>query len=169
MWFFPDPIPELSMDDKACFDQLEAKRGPLKGLYRYLFHHPEMIRRFSSLGDYLRFQGTLPQEIRSYIILSIASKFCATSVFETHMAQLQHEQIPLPWEIVKHLQQATIPSVSPYEEIEKILLFRHQLQAIPQELIDWAKGNYSEKGWIEIIMLYGFYQMLITSSRAFCV
>ncbi|MCH9614149.1 MAG: hypothetical protein SP1CHLAM54_11610 [Chlamydiia bacterium] len=66
-------------------EKLEEKRGPLKGLYRYLLRTPNLIEKFASLGEELRFNSTLPKHILKTVILETAKKHGCLSVWKTHI------------------------------------------------------------------------------------
>ena len=57
----PDPTASLSSQGQKLYQQLVAKRRRIDGMYRSLLNHPELTRRVSDLGTFLRFgAGALP-------------------------------------------------------------------------------------------------------------
>ena len=69
----PDPLSTLTPDAKAVYDKITAKRGPMRGgPYASLMHDPGLAEKVGDLGEYLRFGGTLPGDIRELAILVTA-------------------------------------------------------------------------------------------------
>src|ERR1041384_7595144 len=69
----PDPLSTLTPDAKAVYDKITAKRGPMRGgPYASLMHDPALAEKVGDLGEYLRFGGTLPGDIRELAILITA-------------------------------------------------------------------------------------------------
>ena len=66
----PDPTGSLAPKAQALYDELVGRRGRIDGMYRSLLNHPELVRRVSDLGTFLRFgAGTLPAAVRELVIL----------------------------------------------------------------------------------------------------
>lgn len=152
----------LSLQDEKFFSKLEKKRGPLKGLYRYLLNHPPLLRKVASLGGQLRFQSSLPPFPLKYLILSTAKKLFCRRVWQTHSREAQ--KIGMPSFLWESLFQSSLPSQSPYQELELWITCAYQRQPISQKVSSLLKSTYGEKGWIELGLTFGFYQMLITTS-----
>ncbi len=69
----PGPLSTLTTDAKAIYDKITAKRGPMRGgPYASLMHDPALAEKVGDLGEYLRFGGTLPGDIRELAILVTA-------------------------------------------------------------------------------------------------
>ena len=154
-----DPISKLSEKDLILFQRYEEKRGKLQYLYRYLFHHPALIEKVESLGSFLRFEGILPKEIVSFIAALIAKRFSSSSVFKTHIEKLSKE---LKGQIEKN---API-EISPFKEIEILLDQYLKKEVISDEIASVVIENFGIKGYLELVMLCSFYQMLIYANAA---
>src|SRR4029453_14072242 len=59
-----DPIDSLPPEAKRVYEKIAAKRGAVRGPFASLMHHPELAEHVGELGEYLRFGGTLPGDIR---------------------------------------------------------------------------------------------------------
>ncbi|HEX6210011.1 MAG TPA: carboxymuconolactone decarboxylase family protein, partial [Methylomirabilota bacterium] len=60
----PDPLDALAPDARRVYEKISAKRGAVRGPFAALMHHPVLAERVGDLGEYLRFSGTLPGDIR---------------------------------------------------------------------------------------------------------
>jgi 4-carboxymuconolactone decarboxylase len=157
----PDPTGSLTPDARALYDQLASKRGRIDGMYRSLLNHPELTRRVSDLGTFLRFgAGALPDAVRELVILWLA------------------RQVAAPYEWVKHLPPAraagltedTIaalragqdpPGLDPSQQAAlKVARCALDLVSIPAGLQAEVIGLLGLNGLIELVVLVGFYRMI---------
>src|SRR5207247_10706170 len=68
----PDPLGTLAPEAKRVYEKFTAKRGAVRGPFASLMHHPALAERAGDLGEFLRFGGTLPGDIRELAILITA-------------------------------------------------------------------------------------------------
>ena len=68
----PDPLDALAPDARRVYEKITAKRGAVRGPFASLMHHPVLAERVGDLGEYLRFGGTLPGDIRELAVLVTA-------------------------------------------------------------------------------------------------
>lgn len=73
------------MTPEEILQKLEKKRGPLKGLYRFLSKKPPLLERFAALGEELRFNSSLPKQTLKTLILETAKKLYCFSVYKNHL------------------------------------------------------------------------------------
>src|SRR2546428_10923746 len=111
----PDPLDSLSPEAKRIYDKIARKRGAIRGPYAPLMHHPALTERVADLGEYLRFDATLPGDMRELAILITAR----------HVAQ--------PFEWVMHAPVATKEGL-PDDVIERIRA-RGDLAALPPRYV----------------------------------
>ncbi|HXD96032.1 MAG TPA: hypothetical protein VN646_05800, partial [Candidatus Acidoferrum sp.] len=65
----PDPLDALEPDARRVYEKITVKRGAVRGPFASLMHHPVLAERVGDLGEYLRFNGTLPGDIRELAVL----------------------------------------------------------------------------------------------------
>ena len=68
----PDILGTLDPAAQKVYERIAAKRGKIRGPYVPLMHHPALAERVADLGEYLRFDATLPGDIRELAILITA-------------------------------------------------------------------------------------------------
>jgi len=68
----PDPFQTLTPEAKGIYDKITAKRGQMRGGPYASLMHPALAEKVGDLGEYLRFGGTLPGDIREMAILITA-------------------------------------------------------------------------------------------------
>jgi 4-carboxymuconolactone decarboxylase len=57
---------------EAVWDAIAESRGRVVGPFTVLLHNPELAKRIAHTGAYVRFEGTLPQDVRELAILTVA-------------------------------------------------------------------------------------------------
>ena len=64
---------DLSAAQREVYDKIvSGKRGRLAGPLHVALHVPELAERWSAFGEYVRFEGELPQQVRELAILCVA-------------------------------------------------------------------------------------------------
>jgi 4-carboxymuconolactone decarboxylase len=166
----PDPTGALSPAAQMIYDQLVGKRGRIDGMYRSLLNHPELTRRVSDLGTFLRFgDGALSGGVRELVILWLA------------------RQVRAAYEWVKHVPPAKAAGLSDtviaalrtnqeppdLDETQRAALqvarFVLELRSIPPELQETLARQVGIEGVIELVILVGFYRMIAGVIFAFDV
>ncbi|HWO05756.1 MAG TPA: hypothetical protein VNQ54_13230 [Methylomirabilota bacterium] len=91
----PDPLDTLSPEAKQVYDKITAKRGAVRGPFASLMHHPALAERVGDLGEYLRFGGTLPGDIRELArgdLAALPARYARPARVVQHV--LAYESIP---------------------------------------------------------------------------
>jgi len=166
----PDPTGSLSPKAQALYDELVGKRGRIDGMYRSLLNHPELARRVSDLGTFLRFgAGTLPAAVRELVILWLARRLGAAyewvkhepparvaGLSDTAIAALKAGQEPPDLDATQQGALAVARCVV-------------ESRSIPQDLQERLIGLVGMEGVIELVVLVGFYRMIAGVIFAFDV
>src|SRR5882762_6881702 len=63
----PDVLGSLDPAAQKVYERIAAKRGKIRGPYVPLMHHPALAERVADLGEYLRFDSTLPGDLRELV------------------------------------------------------------------------------------------------------
>ena len=85
----------LTPDAKRVYDKITAKRGQMRGgPFASLMHHPALAEKVGDLGEYLRFGGTLPGDIRELAILITARSVNQAYEWVAHARMARTEQLP---------------------------------------------------------------------------
>ncbi|MCK9374998.1 MAG: carboxymuconolactone decarboxylase family protein [Syntrophobacterales bacterium] len=157
----PDPTGALSPEAQALYDELVSKRGRIDGMYRSLLNHPELARRVSDLGTFLRFgAGSLPDAVRELVILWLARKVGAAYEWVKHEPQAR--SAGLSEAVIAALQAGQEPAG--LNEVQQAALEAArgalELKSIPRDLQESLAGHIGLSGVIELVVLVGFYRMI---------
>jgi len=90
----PDPLDTLTPDAKRVYDKITAKRGAVRGPFASLMHYPALAEHVGELGEYLRFSGTLPGDIRELAILITARSVNQGYEWVAHARIAKNEKLP---------------------------------------------------------------------------
>jgi 4-carboxymuconolactone decarboxylase len=166
----PGPVGHLDPQAQVLYDRLVAERGRIDGMYRSLLNHPELLRRVGDLGSYLRFgDSVLPGEVRELAILRTARRLGVAYEWVKHVPPARRAGIPQAViEQVRREQKPdglTTAQEAAFCAVDCVL----ERRSIPQDVQDSLEGQIGLKGVIELVVLYGFYQMISAVVFAFDV
>jgi len=157
----PDPFSTLTPDAKLVYDKITAKRGQMRGgPFASLMHHPALAEKVGDLGEFLRFGGTLPGDIREMAILITARSVNQAYEWVAHARIGRTEK--LPDDVIERIRTrgdlATLPPryARPARVVQHVLGY----ESIPQGLQDEVKGELGMTGLMELVTLAGQYRMI---------
>lgn len=162
----------LAPADRAIFERLKAKRAaagaPFDGPYLALMNHPELTEKIEALGYFLKFDGALPRDVYQFVVLTVA----------------RHCRVPFEW--VDHLQPARAAGVpeaviaamlaedgsgfpEPYATARGVVVPALAWQDVPAAAQAAAIARFGVKGFVELVVLAGFYEMFSSINQGFGV
>jgi 4-carboxymuconolactone decarboxylase len=165
-------IPDLSRDEldpagQQLYDQILAARGSIAGPFRVWLYSPELTRRATQLGEFLRYHTSLSPRLSELVILITAR--CQACEAEWAIHEPLARKAGLPDDLIEALQADRRPVFAEPEE-EALYDFCQQLhrthtaeEATLRRLLD-ALGN---KAALEATGLCGYYIMVAMTLNAF--
>ena len=156
-------LPELSLspDTKAIVDKISAKRGPMRGgPYASLMHHPGLAEKVADLGEFLRFNSTLPGDIRELAILVTARSVNQAYEWVAHARIGQKEG--LADDVIERVRTRGDLSALPPRYAAPVRLVQHVLayESIPQAVFEQARREVGISGVMELVALPGHYRLV---------
>ena len=91
----PDILGSLDPDAQKVYERIVAKRGKIRGPYVPLMHHPVLAERVADLGEYLRFDATLPGDMRELAILITARHWTSQYEWYAHHVFVRFHRVGL--------------------------------------------------------------------------
>lgn len=162
----------LDPQEHAIYDQMVAKRksqgAPFGGPYAALMNHPDLCEKIEALGYYLKFLGHLPRDVYQFIVLTVAKATKADFEWEDHVHHALSAGVPS--DVIQKIKTGDIekPSFSdPYQCAAEVLSYTLVWKVIPDEVQNAAIQLYGMQGYIEIVVLSGFYQMFAAINQGF--
>ncbi|MCE9625354.1 MAG: carboxymuconolactone decarboxylase family protein [Deltaproteobacteria bacterium] len=165
----PDPTGSLDPQAKKLYDEMLAKRGSLDGMYGAMFNHPALVEHVGQLGSYLRFEATLPGEIRELAILLVARRQKAAYEWVKHAPPAR--QAGLSEAVIEAVrEEKDLSAFSPlYPKISQTVDLVLAEQSLPGALQSELEKTLGLPGVLELVILIGFYRMIAGFIFAFDV
>ena len=151
----------LSADAKAIVDKISAKRGPMRGgPYASLMHHPGLAEKVADLGEFLRFNSTLPGDIRELAILVTARSVNQAYEWVAHARIGQKEG--LPDDVIERVRaRGDLSTLAPrYAAAVRLVQHVLEYESIPQALFEQVRGEVGVNGVAEVVALAGHYRLI---------
>ena len=165
---------QLDAEDKSIYDAMVARRksqgAPFGGPYAALMNLPVLCQKIESLGYYLKFQGHLPRAIYQFVVLAVARETKSDFEWNDHIDHARAAEIPPA--VIKALETHGVRGVDfpePYHSAARVLQASLTWQNIPDQVQAEAIDEYGLPGFIEIVVLSGFYQMFSAINQGFDV
>jgi 4-carboxymuconolactone decarboxylase len=156
----PDPLDTLSPEAKRVYDKISAKRGAVRGPFASLMHHPALAERVGDLGEFLRFGGTLPGDVRELAILITARYVSQAYEWIAHARMARKEG--LADDVIERVRTRGDLAALPPRYARPARVVQHVLayESIPQALQDEVQRELGITGLMELVVLAGSYRMI---------
>jgi 4-carboxymuconolactone decarboxylase len=150
----------LSPEAQRIYDQISAKRGGLVGPFQVLMHVPELAGRVGAVGQYLRFEGKLPEAVREAAVLATSREFDCTFEWSVHEPMARAAGVS-GGAIAAIAQRGPLDGLPPAERIP-IAFARESLQGhrVSDQVFAAAQGEWGTGGVVELVTTIGYYGML---------
>jgi 4-carboxymuconolactone decarboxylase len=155
-----DPIDSLPPEARRVYEKIAAKRGAVRGPFASLMHHPELAEHVGQLGEYLRFGGTLPGDIRELAVLVTARAADQPYEWVAHAKIARREG--LPDDVVERVRTRGDLSGLPPRLARPARVVQHVLafESIPRSLQDEVERDLGLAGLMELVVLVGHYRLI---------
>ncbi|HUG36251.1 MAG TPA: carboxymuconolactone decarboxylase family protein [Candidatus Limnocylindrales bacterium] len=156
----PDSLDTLSPEAKRVYDKISAKRGAIRGPFASLMHHPALAERAGDLGEFLRFDSTLPGDIREMAILIVARSVSQPYEWVAHERIARKEGLPA--EVIERVRNRGDLAGLPPRYARPARLVQHVLayESIPETLQAEVQRELGTTGLVELVVLPGHYRLI---------
>jgi 4-carboxymuconolactone decarboxylase len=141
-------------------------RGRVRGPFLALLHCPELADPLQRLGKALRFEGSLPAQLREFLILCVAHHWRCGYEWAVHVEDAR--KAGLAEQLIESIRAPSLPSGTPYEFV---LARTYARQLLAEGTA--SKGAYADAlaRWgperlVEITVLVGYYSLLAMTLNA---
>ncbi|HEY7676994.1 MAG TPA: carboxymuconolactone decarboxylase family protein [Candidatus Methylomirabilis sp.] len=150
----------LPPDAQRVYDQIGAKRGGVVGPFQVLLHCPELAGRVGALGQTIRFEGTLPEEVRETAVLAAAREMDCAFEWSAHVGLARAAGVP-DRTIAVIAERRGLEALTARERIA-VALARESFQRhrISDEVFAAAQTEWGIPGVVELVTTIGYYAML---------
>ena len=155
-----DPENMTAAQKKAYDGIASSPRGSVRGPFAALLHNPGVADAVQRMGAALRFDGTLPNNLREIAILVTGRFWTAQYEWWAH-ARIALEA-GVDEKIVDAMAQRRRPSFVKTDEaaVYEFCTELHEKQSVSDENYEWVVEQLGEAGAVELIALCGYYTII---------
>lgn len=159
---------QLPPEFHPAFDEVVAVyRGRVVGPFRIFFYSPELARRVSNIGAFLRLASPLPANVRELAIIASAREW--DCVYEWFAHESGAERTGVCKETIDAVRNNRALSGLPEEDAQVVQYVRDllRLKRVPQALFDQVLARYGIQATVELTSTIGFYWIFACVMNAF--
>lgn len=151
---------QVSPEHQQHYDYIAGSRGHVVGPFTVLLNSPDVAQRIAHVGTYIRFENTLPGNLRELAILTVAREW--NCQFEWTAHQPIGEGEGLSAETIAAVRDRTAPDgLSGDEE----LVFRYvssllEKGRVPDDVFQQAQERFGTRTVTDLTATAGYYSML---------
>ena len=157
------PLAEAEMDpaQQAVYRAIASgPRGSVRGPFNALLRSPELADRVQKLGEYLRFNSSLPAKLNELAILVTARYWSAQ--FEWYAHALLAEKAGLPLNFILDIQNRKKPGGMNADEtaIYDFCAELHEKKEVSDAAFQAVVQRFGERGVVDLIGVSGYYTLV---------
>ena len=160
-------VDEMTAEQRDVHDEIvTGVRAQLIGPLRAVIHSPDLARRWSRLGEYLRFSTMLPKKLNELAIIVTGRRWNAQLEFHIHAQAAQ--AAGLDPACIEAIRVAQPPAFADDAELE-VYEFARQLQQagnVEPQVFAAVKTRWGERGVVELTGVIGYYTMVSMTLNA---
>jgi len=158
---------EMTPEQRDVHNEIvSGVRGRLIGPLRAVIHSPDLARRWSRLGEYLRFSTILPKKLNELAIIVTGRRWNAQLEFHIHSEAAR--AAGLGAECIEAIRLAQTPVFTDDAEAE-VYEFTRQLQqtgTVEPSVHAAVTARWGERGVVELTGVIGYYTMVSMTLNA---
>lgn len=144
-----------------------GRRGRAPAPFLAWLHSPELAGRAQKLGEFVRYDTTLPPRLSELAILVVARYW--TSHYEWAVHALEAARAGVPAAVIDDIAQRRPPR---FEQDEERAVFDFAVslnydKAVPKDVYRAAIDAIGERGVVELVGILGYYSLISMTLNAF--
>ncbi|MBX9844869.1 MAG: carboxymuconolactone decarboxylase family protein [Xanthobacteraceae bacterium] len=160
-------VAEMTPEQREVHDEVVAGvRGRLVGPLRAVIHSPDLARRWSRLGEYLRFSTGLPKKLNELAIIVTGRRWNSQLEFHIHAEAARAAGLdPACIEAIRLAE----PPVFADQACAEVYEFARQLQQagdVDPAVHAAVTARFGERGVVELTGVIGYYAMVSMTLNA---
>ena len=162
----PDPD-DMTPEQRAVHDMVvTGVRGKMIGPLRAVIHSPELARRWSALGEYLRFNTCLPPRLNELAILITGRHYTSQVEWWAHSAAAV--KAGLSADVIEAIRVGAPPVFSDPDEAVIYEFTRQLLQTgqLEESAYHAIENRWGARGVVELTAVIGYYTMVSMTLNA---
>lgn len=156
----PDPD-DMTAEQRAVHDTVvSGPRGKMIGPLRAVIHSPELARRWSAIGEFLRYDTCLPPRLNELAIIVVGRRYTSQVEWWAHSAAAA--KAGLPAEVIEAIRLAEPPAFSDPDEAAVYEFARQLVHAgqVDEATYRSVEHRWGARGVVELTGVIGYYTMV---------
>lgn len=160
-------LEEMSDEQRHLYDQVvSGPRGQMIGPLRAAIHSPELARRWSALGEFLRFQTCIEPRFTELAVLVTGRRWTSQVEWWVHAKVSEEAGIPVAViEAIRDLRPPVFHETADFEVYEFARLLQHDGQ-VSLETHQAIERRWGTRGVVELTAVVGYYTMVAMTLNA---
>jgi 4-carboxymuconolactone decarboxylase len=157
----------MSVEQRQVHDDVVARRGRVPAPTALWLTSPELARRAERLGEFARFQTSLPKRLSELAILVTARHW--TSHYEWHAHKKEALAAGLDPMIVDAIQRRETPSFAAQDEraVYRFARALHESHKLDDALYGAVAEAIGARGLVELVGILGYYTLVSMTLNVF--
>lgn len=160
---------DLPADQQHIFDEIAGSRGAVRGPFAMLLHSPEVAGRIAHTGAYIRFETTIPAQLRELAILTTARYWDCKYEWTAHQKIAEGEG--LRDDAIAAIANRNAPSGLTDEET---IVFNYVSELLNNHRVSDASykaahDKFGNQSIVDLTATAGYYSMIASTLNAFNV
>jgi len=155
----PPLAPErLTPEQKRVADSIAGgPRGGLRGPFPAMLRSPEVADRFQRVGEYLRFNSSIPKDLNEFAILITAREWSAQ--YEWYAHHILAMKAGLPAALAEAVAEGRRPEGMSDDQriVYEFCTELHRTRFVSDATYAATKERFGEQGVIDLIAVSGYY------------
>ena len=163
---FPSPD-TMDVDQRRVYDKvISGRRGKIVGPLRAALHSPELADRWQALGEFLRYNTSLPPRLSELAIL-VTGRACQ-SPFEWYAHRAEALKVGIEPPVIDELLAQRIPQGLSVPEVLVVQYARelNQFNSVSDTTYAATLQHFGERTVVELTALVGYYTMVAMTLNA---
>jgi 4-carboxymuconolactone decarboxylase len=156
----PDPD-DMTAEQRAVHDTVvSGPRGKMIGPLRAVIHSPELARRWSALGEFLRYSTCLPHRLNELAIIVVGRRYTSQVEWWAHSAAAA--KAGLSAEVIEAIRIGEPPVFSDADEAAVYEFARQLVHAgqVDEATYRAVEHRWGARGVVELTGVVGYYTMV---------
>ena len=155
------PSEQLNDAQRQVADEITAgPRGEVRGPFIPLLHNAPAANAVQQMGAFLRFDGTLPGDLREMVILIVARHWTAQyEWFAHHRLALKEGLDPAVCDAIAAGQRPAFQDPK-LAKVHDFVIELHETRQVGQATFDAVREELGGAGIVELIVLCGHYNTI---------
>lgn len=149
----------LSAEQQALVDQIASgPRGGIRGPFLALLHHPKLASRVQAVGEHLRYNASVEQELVELVILTTARRWNCQYEWFAH-SRIAHTSTDLSETTIEDIRCARRPSDATERQLlaYDMATALHRDGQLSDEMFAKCEEQFGVQGLLDLTCTCGYY------------